>query len=231
MAIALWIIVFLLGMDSLAIAVLLIWRFNSDPHAISILDLGPLFVAAGALTALAAFLINLRRARSKDILEAAADLLTKGYQSLEADDGSSSPSNRRLAWLTSARLIATAERLGKQISESSHRRIYTEKREYWRSKLYDLIFPSPPAGLPSDFYAERPELMRSYGNEDREPLSERSLAFLYRFIRWPEGTADPIGDVPDFTDAEIEQMQSFGPRGLGRLLAQVRRLNRRESEQ
>lgn len=224
MTVALWIVIVLLLLDVAGIAVLLACRLSGSATNVSFLDFGPLFVAAGALIALVAFLVNLRRARSADILEAATDLLEKAYQALEAKDGSSGPSKRRLAWLTAARLIATAEALGGKIIEPSHRRIYTEKKEYWRSRFYELIFPSPPAGLPGTFYAEKPEHMLSYTNEDREPLSERSVAYLHRFIRWPEGTEDPIGNVPDFTDEEIERMQAFGPQGLGRLLADVRRL-------
>jgi hypothetical protein len=34
------------------------------------------------------------------------------------------------------------------------------------------------------------------------------------------------GDEPNFTDEEIERMLTFGPRGLGSLLAQVRQLRR-----
>lgn len=225
MTVALWILVTLLTLDAAGIAIFLACRFLSSSGNASIVEVGPFVVALGALIALVAFLINLKRARSEDLLDAAIALLEKGYQALEAEAGSKTPSQRRLAWLTSARLLATAESLGDKITESSHRRIYGDTKEYWRSRFYELIFPSPPAGLPATFYADKPEHMIEYTNDDREPLSERSLAYLYRFIRWPEDTADPIGDVPDFTDGEIEKMQAFGPRDLGRLLAQVRRLN------
>src|SRR5690606_6264538 len=116
---------------------------------LSISDYGSLFVAVGALVALLAFLTNLRRERSADLLEAATDILEKAYRALIINDDSRIPSNRRLHWLTSARLIAIAEDLGAKISEPSHRRIYREKEDYWRARLYDLIFPNPPYGLPS----------------------------------------------------------------------------------
>jgi hypothetical protein len=190
-----------------------------------------LLVAAGVLTALVAFLVNLRRARSEDVLEAATDLLEKAYEKLAPAEGAAEPKNHRFAWLSAARLVATAERLGKAITENSHRLIYQETREYWRQRLYELIFPSVPEGLPSSFYAEKPEHMIGYSGGVRDPLSEKSLAFLYRFIRWPEHVRDPIGEEPDFTNEEIDKMLSFGPRGLGKLLSEVRRLKRPEPRQ
>jgi hypothetical protein len=129
-------------------------------------------------------------------------LLEKAHDALAGKEGE--PINRRHAWLSSARLIATAEKLSKHIAEPSHKTIYREKREYWRGRLYDLIFPSPPEGLPSSFYAEKPEHMISYSGRVRDPLSEKSMAFLYRFIRWHEGAADPIGEDALFTDEECE---------------------------
>jgi len=148
------------------------------------------------------------------------DLLEKAYQALAGE--AEEPTNRRHAWLSAARLIATAEKLSQHIVESSHRTIYGAKREYWRGQLYDLIFPSPPEGLPSSFYAEQPEHMVAYSGRVRPPLSEKSLAYLYRFIRWPEKVADSIGQEPVFTSDEIERMRTFGPRGLGELLAAAR---------
>lgn len=131
----------------------------------------------------------------------------------------------RLSWLSAARLIRTAEKLSEGITERNHRLIYREKREYWRTRLYTLIFPTTE-GLPASFYAEKPEHMLGYTGRVRSPLAEKSLAFLYRFVHWPENVPDPIGQEPNFTDEEIERMRSFGPRGLGNLMAAVRQLQR-----
>lgn len=226
MTTALWIIAALLALDAGALALVLYCRLASAPAAVSVSDLGPFIAIAGVLTALVAFLFNLRRGRSTDILEAATDLLEKGYASLESEKDSPTPTSRRLAWLTAARLIATAEMLEKKITEPSHREVYVQKREYWRTRLYELIFPSSPEGLPGSFYADKPEHMIAHLAQEREPLSERSLAFLYRFIRWPDETSDPIGKVTAFTEEEIAHMQSFGPRGLGNLLSAVRQLKK-----
>ena len=73
--------------------------------------------------------------------------------------------------------------------------------------------------------------MIAHTEDIRAPLSEKSLAFLYRFVRWPENMSDPLRDEPNFTDEEIERMRSFGPRGLGNLIAEVRRLRPSGSRQ
>lgn len=212
-----------LALDAGLIAGVLISRLLRAADAFSILDLGPLLVAAGVLTALVAFLANLGRDRSEDVMEAATDLLEKAYEKLAPTDGSTQPTNRRLSWLSAARLIVTAEKLANAITEPSHQLIYRETREYWRARLYELIWPSIE-GLPSSFYAESPAHMLAYSGRVREPLSEKSLAFLYRFVRWPDNTHDPLGDELIFTEEEIERMLTFGPRGLGSLFAEVRRL-------
>ena len=84
----------------------------------------------------------------------------------------------------------------------SHHVIYSKMKEYWRANLYDLVFlPDPSTDfLPSDFYAEKPAHMDGWsGQITREPLSEKSLVYIYGFIKWPEGLQDPIKDVLRFS--------------------------------
>lgn len=223
MNILIWFTAAALTVDVLLIGTILVQRVCAAPPIASILDLGPFIISIGVLVALLTFLFTLRRGRSDDLLKAATDLLEKAYQTLSPAAEAAQPPNDRRAWLSAARLISTAEKIGERITEASHRLIYREKREYWRARLYDLLFPSTE-GLPSTFYAEQPEHMIGHSDDVRAPLSEKSIAVLYRFVRWPEGLADPIGDEPDFTAEEIERMRTFGPRGLGNLLARVRHL-------
>ena len=221
----LWFAAAALAVDVLLIGAVLIQRLCTPVPTASILDFGPFIISVGVLIALVTFLLTLRRGRSEDILEAAIDLLEKAYQTLSPLAKTDQPPNDRRTWLSAARLISTAEKLGSQITEQSHCLIYRERREYWRARLYELIFPSRE-GLPSTFYAEEPGHMIGYVGNVRAPLSEKSLAVLYRFVRWPEDLADPIDGEPNFTDEEIERMCAFGPKGLGNLLAQVRQLRR-----
>jgi hypothetical protein len=219
---ALRVAVAILIADAGLILVLLLCRFWSSSATAIVVEIAPLIVLAGVLTALIAFLFNMRRGRSEDVLEVASDLLAKAYEALLTQGAT--VTNNRHAWLSSARLVAAAEKLSKQIAEPSHQAIYEEKREYWRGRLYDLIFPSPPDGLPSSFYAEKPEHMIAWSGRVRDPLAEKSLALLYRFIQWPAERQDPIGNEPDFSDEEIQKMRTFGPRGLGNLIDQAKNL-------
>lgn len=223
MTLLLWFVAATLTMDVLLIGTILIRRLCAPALTTSILELGPLIISVGVLIALLTFLCTLRRGRSEDLLEAATDLLEKAYLTLSPPPGTDRPPNDRRTWLSAARLISTAEKLGTKISEGSHCLIYREKREYWRARFYELIFPSTE-GYPSSYYADKPEHMIGHGEDVRAPLSEKSLAFIYRFARWPEDLPDPIGDEANFTDEEIERMRTFGPKGLGNLLAQVRQL-------
>jgi hypothetical protein len=198
MSFLLWFCLLALIVDGVLVAAVLILRLQAGTASIT--DLAPTLIVAGVLTALISFSANLRRARSDDLMKAATELLEKAFEELVPDSAKpNEPSNERLSWLSAARLISTAEKLSKRISEESHRLIYQEKREYWRTRLHLLIFPTT-AGLPSSFYAEKPEHMIGYIGLVRPPLEEKSLAFLYRFIRWPDGLSDPIAAEPLFSD-------------------------------
>lgn len=219
-----------LALDVGLIAGMIIWRLIQVSDSFSITDLGPLFMAAGLLVALVTFLFNLQRARSEDILEAATDLLEKAYTKLKPQDGSNLPSNSRLAWNSSARLVLTAEKLEKDITEPGHQLIYQEKKQYWRAQFYELICPLPE-DLPSSFYAENAKDMIEYDTKGRAPLSEKSLASLYRFVRGPKESSDPLKDQSNFTAEEIDNMESFGPRGLGKLLTERNNLHKSQDKE
>ena len=144
MTTTLWITVAILALDAILVAALLVWRLWVPSAISSIPEIGPLLVAAGVLTALIAFLLNLRRARSEDFLKASTEMLEKAFEMLAPEENALEPTNNRLSWLSAARLVATAEKLSADITENSHELIYKEKKEYWRTRFYELIFPSPP---------------------------------------------------------------------------------------
>jgi hypothetical protein len=163
------------------------------------------------------------RRRSEDFLAAATDFLGRAFEVLSSSSqkvGAPPPNDRR-TWLSSARMIRTSEMLGAMITERAHRSIYEAEREYWRSRFHELIVPSI-VGFPIEYYADNAAHLDGWVGDQRAPLSEKSLAVLYRFIHWPEGTPDPIGEEPPFTDQEINRMEIIGPRGLATLLKQHR---------
>lgn len=219
-----WISSILLIFDLAVIAILALIQFQTTPITFSSEDVTPFIVIAGVLTALLTLAANQRRDNSEEYLENAVDLLAKAYDILDkSKDERGIPKNSRLNWLTSARLICTAENIAVLLIEESHKRIWEEKKEYWRGRLRDLILPNSD-GFPETYYAANPQLMVSWGDKDQEPLSEKSLAVLYRFIQWPENMEDPLKSQKKFSENEIEKMATFGPKGLGRLFREVRKI-------
>jgi len=215
----------LLVIDLILLTAWIAVRLICNPAAFSPLEVSPWIVAAGVLAALITLSINQLRVASEEYLENASDLLSKAYEMLAATkDAQGRPKNSRINWLTSARLIRTAESIAGFVTVESHRRIWREQKEYWRGRLRDLISPSFE-GFPEEYYASSPKAMLVYGDEDQEPLSERSLSVLYRFVQWQEGTEDPLKNDSSFSDGEIKQMVLFGPKGLGRLLEKVRQIH------
>jgi len=183
-------------------------------------DIGPVVIGAGVLVTLATLVLNIRRSESERYLTAAVDLLEQAYAVLAPPEGQTIPRNVRVDWLAAARLVKTSQNISYQIKQSSHRSIYRAHREFWRARLHALIYPSDE-GFPEEFFAESPEHFTFWSDADREPLSEASLAVLYRFVL-PEDFENAIKDEPGFSVEEIERMQSFGPKALGRLMAKVR---------
>jgi hypothetical protein len=220
MQILLWILMALLGIDVLLIAAYVGSALLLNSRTFSLVELGPMLVGAGVLVALISLALTARRNASEDFLESSGQLLERAYTTLAQLDDQGRPQSNRMNWLAAARFLRAAENLGAQITEDSHKVVFREQLEYWRAKLYELIYPSS-AGFPMDYFAEKPEHMLAYTDRDRTPLSIKSLAVLYRFVRWPVGFEDPIKAEPGFTEEEIERMRAFGPRGLGELLARV----------
>lgn len=210
-------------------------RLGCNPSSFSTVEITPWIVAAGVLVALVTLSINQCREASEEYLESATDLLAKAYGILEASkDDQGRPRNSRLNWLTSARLIRTAENIAALVSMESHQRIWREKKEYWRGRLRDLIKPEKNE-FPMEYFAEKPEHMIAYSEKDRAPLSQKSLAVLYRFVEWPSDVEDPLKNEKSFTKEEIDNMTRlgparFGPRGLGKLLEEVEKIKTGQKE-
>lgn len=216
-----WLFRISVGLLMVILALLAVWIATSliySPTSFSPTEFTPLFVAAGVLAALITFSKNQLREASEEYLENATDLLSKAYSILETNkDDKGRPKNSRLNWLTAARLIRTAESIADLVTVDSHRRIWREQEEYWRGRLRDLIRPENN-DFPKEYYAAKPEHLLGYSNGDQIPLSERSLAVLYRFVQWPDDMEDPLKNDTSFTKEEIEKMALFGPKGLGELL-------------
>lgn len=118
------------GLLVVDLAFLTVWiaiRLNCSPASFSPAEITPWIVVAGVLAALITLSINQLREASEEYLENATDLLSKAYAILETSkDDQGRPKNSRLNWLTSARLIRTAESIADLVTVESHRRIWRE---------------------------------------------------------------------------------------------------------
>lgn len=128
MTTTLWITVAILALDAILVAALLVWRLCVPSAISSIPEIGPLLVAAGVLTALIAFLLNLRRARSEDFLKASTEMLEKAFEMLAPEENALEPTNNRLSWLSAARLVARP-RSSQLISQKIVMSLFTKKRK------------------------------------------------------------------------------------------------------
>jgi hypothetical protein len=181
-----------------------------------------LAVLVGGLVALCVWTWNMRQQYSQDFLKESRSFFQKSFETLNVLDDQGRPLHDRMRWLTSARLLRVAQRLGSQIELKSHRLLYEEIEHYWRNRFDEIINPPdlPLEGLPEDYFAERPDHFISYDRRrDREPLAVSSIRVLYRFVEWPEGRSDPLDNEPPFSEEELHKMEALsGPRALGRLM-------------
>lgn len=167
---------------------------------------------------------------SESYLTNSITLLERAYIVLADVDDSGWPSNKRMNWLASARFLKASENLSNLITEDVHKRIYKEHLEYWRARLHDLIMPSQLGhnGFPPNYFADKAEHFLAYSGRTRPPLALKSVAVLYRFVRWPKDYEDPLKDESRFTSEEIEEMRTFGPHGLGALLTELEQLKQKK---
>ena len=209
----------------ICILILILARLVNSPASFSLVELSPLAITTGVLVAIITYSFNQRRSASEDYLKNSIDLLSRAYDVLvSTKDDQNRPLNNRKNWLTSARLIKASENISHLITEESHISIWNETEEYWRGKFSDLINPQNK-GFTKEYYAESAQHMLSWGGHDREPLSIKSLAVLYRFAQWNPEREDSIKGVLGFTRSEIDHMLLAGPQELGELLDETYQIN------
>lgn len=179
------------------------------------------FILLTVSVTLLTLIYNIRRHVSEDYYKEAKEHLKKAFETLAPKSNEGRPKNDRFLWLTCARFLRTSERFSKRIIMSSHKDMYIEERQYWRVKFMEII-----KDFPSNYYAESPEHLIMHSADVRSPIAESSLYVIYGFIQWDEKYTDPL-DNHRFTDEKIRDMRIHGPRGLGDLLSEHRKLKKR----
>lgn len=173
--------------------------------------LSPLLAFASFVGLMLAFGVQRREARrlkresdNKNYFEHAVRSLERAYEALVTDSSKPEIKLERLAWLTCARLLLSAEDVSKRISSDSDglRALYEGENEYWRHQSYEL-FDEPgvrSASRSAGFFGGP----TPHGNRR---LEERSIRVIYEFSQWPEGKMDPIDKVPKYTKDELAEMK------------------------
>lgn len=211
---------------ALLILVMALYSIQFYIHGFWKLDLAKysaVSVLLGASTAIMVWLSNQVRQNSEDLLNESKIYYEKAFEILNVTNEDGLPKNERMRWLTAARLLKVAEKLGGQIPIKSHKLLHIEDREFWRQKFRDLIRPNKQ-GPAKKYFAEETKLLVSYTPRDPEPLDLSSVLIIFSFVEWDENRVDPISDVEIPSDIKIRKMKQFGPVGLGQLLEAYKKL-------
>lgn len=143
-------------------------------------------IILGFMAAALTLTYNIRRHLSEDYYKEAKSQLEKAFNTLVIDKAH--VTNDRLKWLTCARLLLSAERIGNKIIMSSHKYIYKEDKQYWRVKLVEVVTDFDEyfyLGGDGGFFEESPGVV--------DKVSLDSLLVVHKFMQWDEAYADPLG--------------------------------------
>lgn len=108
------------------------------------------------------------------------------YEVLKEDGIEGPPRNRRLAWLTAARHLLSAQELVAAIKTPAYRTIHGEEALHWRTKFHRLL-DHPRLAEPSFFHAAPPEKFAS--------IHVASALAVLDFSMWKEGEVDRVDMV------------------------------------
>ncbi|OOY36786.1 hypothetical protein BOV89_10680 [Solemya velum gill symbiont] len=129
------------------------------------------------------------RKRSETFLNESIELLERAYETFTRS-GHSPPDNDRLLWLSTARMLLRFNKMKSLITESDHIHIADENEEYMRLKFYTLL-DSCRDRFTLDYFMPNRRLF------DGDNIDRKSLAVIFDFSKWKEGTDDPLDAVDD----------------------------------
>jgi len=131
----------------------------------------------------------------------AVSFIERSYEIISNGGKELVPVKSRLAWLTCARFLLTAQKFAEKIDEESIKEKYWDEKEYWSNKFYEFFQITDQGAFSIDSkYFSKPSSISG------DCIEERSIAVIYKFMEWPEGRIDPIESVEKYTDQEIKKM-------------------------
>ena len=147
---------------------------------------------------------------SKHYFDHAVSCLERAFGAISAAGQSRQPVRDKLAWLTCARLLLSAQAAAELIAKDATglRTLYDGEVEHWRHKFYEFFQPTSPESFGNDF-------LYFLQDDSTPPMSidERSTRVVYEFISWPTGKTDAIDHIARYADNEIDAMKA-GKLGL-----------------
>ena len=155
---------------------------------ISILTLGSIVIAFFAYRTNSRKILEDRiRERDKEYV---AQMLKSWQWALDAlsENGKPSPPKPdRLNWLTAARHVLRAQKIGAQIANPTYKLIAAENEEFWRHKFYVAL--SDPSLRQASYYSQ------SENPSWPENIDTRSALVIVNFSNWKADAIDPIDEV------------------------------------
>jgi hypothetical protein len=158
----------------------------------SIQAIGSIGIMLSAFVALISYFLNQKSrnednkiAKSKINLDLAVELLEHAYVTLSRNRPDELPLNDRMIWLTCSRQLLASNKISIKITHDEHKYMYNEYKIYWRTKLY-LFLNQHNNKLNIRYFADKKEHALSTPTNERMPLSEQSLAVIFRFLEMHE---------------------------------------------
>lgn len=157
-------------------------------------------------------------AQSATNLESALSLIDRAAQVLKVNGVLT---NDRVAWVTSARLIARAEELREAITTDTHQLIFDAEHDFRRHSFRELLRPDGK-DLSGAFFCGGDSSMTigevvtdsSHPENGSAWIPTRIVSVIYRFITFPEGYQDPLSFSEAATDKVRSRFQLLGYEGV-----------------
>lgn len=145
------------------------------------------------------------KANDLKYFESAQKCLERAYETICPTDAKTPPKNR-MAWLTTARWLLSANTLAARISGTSPalKEAFDLEAEHYRMMFCEFLKPLEMCSVFTEHSFFEGDHTRS-GSE----LEERSVRVILEFMEWPEEKADAITKVSQYTRNEVESMHAW----------------------
>ena len=146
-----------------------------------------------------------RQADDLNYFNHATASIQRAYETLTQNKTKAAPVADRLAWLSCARLLLSAQEVAKRISGESEGLIalYDGECEHWRWKFYEALHPEGqlPIGRQASYFAHP-------NSRIGVNIEKRSIRVVFEFSNWPEGKMDSVDTVPKYSAVELDAMSA-----------------------